>query len=51
MSDQKENLPRRSAEKPAIPSRADEISSVRVVLPISYSFDITLLLRRATALA
>ena len=34
MSSQIECLPHRPAEKQAIPSRADEVSTVRVVLPI-----------------
>ena len=37
MSNQEGNLPHRSAQKQAIPSRADEVSTVRVVLSISYS--------------
>ena len=37
MSNQKESLPHRPAEKRTIPSRADEVSTVRVVLSISYS--------------
>ena len=39
MSDQKESLSRRPGEKQAIPSRSDEVSTVRVVLSISCSID------------
>ena len=37
MSNQKESLPCRPAEKEAITSRADEVSTVRVVLSMSCS--------------
>ena len=37
MSYQKESIPRRPAEKQAIPSRADEVSTVRIFFSQLYS--------------